>query len=156
METPESMKSELAAWNGGKGIDLETWVNCSGNFRLAVGYATIFWPEFVDFEGYILRKGFSEKSLRGFEAQTKGDRRSVETVMNHLHIADIQHVGCPDLTRDKVLRLGTTLKEIYEVKLAWLFPSRPCRVSFYVPPDDSDLFEYELTFWQQAHESTPA
>lgn len=72
--------------------------------------------------------------------------------MNHLHIADIQHYGCADLTKDKVLRLGATLKEIYEAKLHWQFPDRLCRVSFFVPEDDSDLIEYELTFWQKAHE----
>jgi hypothetical protein len=69
METPESMKAELAAWNNGAGIDIESWVGCEGNFSLAVGYTTIFWPEFVVFDGYILRKGFSEASLRGFESQ---------------------------------------------------------------------------------------
>jgi hypothetical protein len=52
MEIPESMKSELAAWNNGAGIDLESWTGCEGRFALAVGYAAIFWPEFVEFEGY--------------------------------------------------------------------------------------------------------
>ncbi len=32
MDTPESMKPELAAWNNGDGIDLETWVANEGNF----------------------------------------------------------------------------------------------------------------------------
>ena len=153
---PESMKAELAAWNNGRGIDLESWIGCEGNFRLAVGYAAIFWPAFVEFEGYILRAGFSEKSLRGFERCQNGDRAGVEAVMNHLHIADIQYYGCPDLTKDKVLLLGTTLKEIYEAKLHWQFPDRPCRVSLAVPEDDTDLMAYEVTFWQRANESKPA
>jgi len=123
MNIPDSMKAELAAWNNGQGIDLESWVGCEGNFCLAVGYAAIFWPQFVAFEGYILRAGFSVDSLRGFEAQEKGTRASVEAVMNHLHIAGIQHSGCPDLSKDKVLLIGTTLKEIYEAKLQWQFPS---------------------------------
>ena len=50
----------------------------------------------------------------------------------------------------------TILKEIYEVKLHWEFPNRPCRVSLYIPPDEFDFAAYELTFWQQAHESNPA
>jgi hypothetical protein len=46
MEPPESMRAELRAWNNGNGIDLESWVGCQGNFRLAVGYTTVFWPRF--------------------------------------------------------------------------------------------------------------
>lgn len=107
MNIPESMKAELAAW----GIDLESWVGCEGNFRLAVGYAAIFWPQFVAFEGYILRADFSVDSLRGFEAQQKGDRASVEAVMNHLHIADIQQFGCPDISKDKVLLTAQRCKK---------------------------------------------
>jgi len=149
---PESMKAELAAWNNGRGIDLESWVGCVGNFGLAVGYTTFFWPEFVEFEGYILRANFSEESLRGFEVQENSTRQSVEFVMNHLHLADIQHLGCSDLTADKLRHLGTTLKELYEAKLQWQFPGRPCRVSLFIPEDDSAVMDYEITFWQQAHE----
>ena len=41
------MLPELAEWNNGKGIDLKSWIGCSGNFRLAIGYSAIFWPRFV-------------------------------------------------------------------------------------------------------------
>jgi hypothetical protein len=37
MDVPDSMKAELAAWNDGAGIDLESWVSCEGRFALAVG-----------------------------------------------------------------------------------------------------------------------
>jgi hypothetical protein len=46
MKLRQSMESELAAWNNGAGIDLASWVGCEGRFALAVGYATVFWPEF--------------------------------------------------------------------------------------------------------------
>ena len=153
METPESMKSELAAWNGGTGIPIESWVSCSGNFSMAVGYASVFWPRFVLFEGYVLRDGFLEASLRGFERQKGIDRRSVEWHMNHLHIADIQYYGCKDASRDKLILLGNVLKEIYEAKLLWQFPDHPCSVEFYQPDDEDDLMEYQLSFWQKCHES---
>jgi hypothetical protein len=116
-EPPEDMKADLSLWNNGDGIDLEGWVSSQGNFQLAVGYAEIFWPEFVLFEDYILRKGFSVDSLRGFEKQCGEKRDSIECVMNHLHIADIHHVGCEDISKEKIVRLGSILKEIYEAKL---------------------------------------
>ncbi len=152
MKAPDSMKAELSAWNNGAGIELESWVNCQGNFSLAVGYATVFWPEFVEFEGYILRKGFSETSLRGFEHQQGNNRKGVEWLMNHLHIADVQYYGCKDASKDKFLLLGNVLKEIYQAKLQWQFPNNPCSVEFHIPDDPQDLMEYQISFWQQCHE----
>jgi hypothetical protein len=151
METPESMRAELATWNNGAGIDIESWIACEGNYSLAVGYASVFWPAFTLFEGYILPKGFSEDSLRGFE-QNGTSRKSVEWVMNHLHIADIQYRGCVDLSKDKLVVLGHVLKEIYEAKLLWQFPDCPCTVEFFIPIDPDDLTEYQLSFWQKCHE----
>lgn len=153
MDIPESMKAELGAWNNGVGIDLESWVGCEGRFALAVGYTTIFWPEFVEFEGYILRKGFSESSLRGFESQQGCARKGTEWLMNHLHIADTHHHGCPDISKDKIILLGTALKEIYEAKLQFVFSNRPCTVELHIPEDKDNLIEYQLSFWQTAHET---
>ena len=152
MQIPDSMKSELAAWNNGAGIGLKSWICCEGSFSLAVGYASVFWPAFVVFEGYVLREGFSETFLRGFEKQKDIDRKSVEWHMNHLHIADIQYYGCNDASLDKLRLLGNVLKEIYQAKLLWQFPNHPCNVEFYIPEDEEDLMEYQLSFWQTCHE----
>lgn len=151
---PESLAEELAKWNDGKGVSLETWVSCMGSFSLAVGYSEIFWPEFVEFEDYILQKGFSESSVRGFENQENSTKIGVESVMNHLHIADIQHLKCEDVSKDKIIFLGNILKEIYAVKLAWQFPDKPCVVEFYHPEDEEDLLGYQLSFWQKKHEES--
>jgi len=151
MKTPESMKEELATWNNGAGIDIESWVGCMGNFSLAVGYISLFWPEFVLFDGYLLREGFSETSLRGFERQQGATRQSVEWVMNHLHIADVHSGSCEDGSKDKFALLGNVLKEIYQAKLSKQWPDRPCNVVFQIPEDEDDLIEYQLSFWQKSH-----
>lgn len=153
MDIPESMKAELAAWNNGGGIDLESWVGCEGRFALAVGYAEIFWPEFVEFDGYILRKDFSENSLRGFESQQDSTRKSVEWLMNHVHLDSIQYLGCEDISKDKLVALGTVLKEIHEAKLKWQYPDKPCIVEFFIPDNTDDLNRYQISFWQARHES---
>ena len=72
--------------------------------------------------------------------------------MNHLHIADIQYYGCSDASKDKLLLLGNVLKEIYQAKLQWQWPDRPCTVEFYMPEDPDDLMEYQVSFWQKCHE----
>ncbi|MFZ6799509.1 hypothetical protein [Undibacterium sp. Di24W] len=147
MNIPESMKSELVSWNDGAGVSLQTWAESLGTFSLAVGYTTIFWPEFVEFEGYLLFSEFSQEALRGFERQPGSTRKSVEWVMNHFHIAHL-HCGATDLTKDKIIYLGTVIKEIYEAKLKCQFPDRPCTVEFYVPDDSESLWDYQLSFWQ--------
>jgi hypothetical protein len=142
------MIAELGQWNNGAGIDLESWVGCRGSFSLAVGYANVFWPSFVKHENYLLRSGFSEDAIRGFEKQTNSEREAVEIVMNHFHLADLQHSECEDISSDKLLNLGKVLKQIYEAKLMHDFPEIPCTVSFSVPEDPDDFLGYELTFWQ--------
>lgn len=152
MEIPVSMQAELRRWNGGDGIDLEDWVSCEGRFAFAVGYASLFWPEFEENEGYILRKNVPVEIIRGFERREGSSRRSVEATLNHIHLLDLHYVGCPDASPDKLALLGHVLKEIHEAKLQWQFPDRPCAVSLYIPEDPDALVDYELTFWQKAHE----
>jgi len=151
IQPPVSMVSELSAWNGGGGIDLESWIGCSGNFKLAVGYSAIFWPRFVLFEDYVLRENFTVDSLRGFEKIADGDKKSVEWVVNHLHISDIQYHGCEDISEDKIVFLGGILKEIWVAKLKWQFPERPCEVEFFEPEDRKDLVQFQISFWQKKH-----
>ena len=154
------MRAELQAWNNGAGIELDGWIGCEGRFSLAVGYASIFCPEFIEFEGYILiGEEMNEdgiRTLREFEAGMKSSPMSIEWTLNHLHIADIQYRGCPDATPDKLLAVGTAQKKIHEARLAYLFPTKPCVVEFYVPDNPEDLHEYQISFWQKKHEQDHA
>lgn len=138
---------ELRDWNNGAGIDARRWIETVGNFELAVGYSLVFWPKFVRFGRYILREGFSEESLRGFEKVAVGGTRAVETVMNHIHIADI-HCNA-ESTEEQLRYLGRVLKDIHLLKLRRDFPGTEFQVSF---NDEAglDLIDYELTFSQAA------
>ena len=154
MEIPASMKDELGAWNSGKGIDLESWIGCEGRFSLAIGYATLFWPSFEEVDGYIVRSGVSRECLKSWASREGANRQSVEALVNHEHLADIQYVGCPDCSSDKLVALGRVLKEIYEAKLAYQFPNRKFCVSLYEPEDPEDLAAYEISFWQVGGDAT--
>jgi hypothetical protein len=138
---------ELARWNEGAGILPHEWIGCAGNYPLAIGYSLIFWPRFVRFDGYVLREGFSEGALRGFEAQGGSSRRSVEWVMNHLHPVDI-HYG-EDATEAQLRYLGRVLREIHQVKLRADFPDLRFEVEFNDEPD-LDPVDYQMSFWQEA------
>ncbi len=148
-EIPKSMQPELARWNGGRGISLEDWIGCMGNVDLAVGYCTVFWPKFEIVGKYILTEGWTSEAVEGFEDGPNSTPQSVEWVMNHLHIVDIHCDNGVPATIDHLVRLGTVLKEIYEAKLSWQFPDRPCEVEFYIPDDPENLVEYQISFWQK-------
>ncbi|MDF2994508.1 MAG: hypothetical protein K0R27_145 [Xanthobacteraceae bacterium] len=139
---------EIREWNQGRGIGPDGWIGCVGTYELAIGYSLIFWPEFVEFEGYAFRSGFSESSLRGFEQQTGGDKVAVEAVMNHIHMVDV-HVNVSEYNIEQLRYLVRTLKSIYEVKLRSDFPNRRFVVAFNDKPT-LDPIDYELTFWQVA------
>jgi hypothetical protein len=146
MEDYSTLIPELKDWNNGNGIDVEAWIGCVGSFQLAIGYSTLFWPKFVEFEGYVFRESFSIEGLRQWERQGI-DRRSIEAVMNHLHIADTHSTACEDISRERIVYLGRLLREIHQVKLQWQFPGRRFTVLF----DDShheELTDYQLTFFQ--------
>jgi hypothetical protein len=146
------MNLELAAWNEGNGIDLQSWISCSGSFRLAVGYMEYFWPEFELIEGYIVRVRSTCGTIKELEQRRGGDRREFEATINHMHLIDINYHDHENLSEDLLLRLGTILTEIYEAKLRWQFPERPCTVSLHIPEDRQQFSAYEITFWQKAHE----
>jgi len=92
------------------------------------------------------------ESVRGFEQGEGSTPMSVEWVINHLHLADIQHFDCADLSADKLIFLGQALKTTYEARLSFLFPYKPCIVKFYQPEDPEALEDYELSFWQKKHD----
>lgn len=150
--TPQSMQSELAEWNGGNGIDLVSWISCSGSYRLAVGYAEYFWPEFKVLGDYIVRAGTTSEAIELWEASGCDDRRAIEATLNHMHLIDINYHDYENLSEDLLMRLGTVLTEIYEAKLRWQFPERPCTVSLSIPENRQQFDGYEITFWQKAHE----
>ena len=156
MQIPESMKEELQAWNNGAGIDLDGWISCMGNYSLSIGYASLFCPEFVEFEDYLfLGDEMSEKAIddvRVYEAREGITPMTVEWVMNHFHIEDIHCGDYENLTLDKILVLGESLKKTYEARLNFLFPNKLCIVKFYKPEDPNNFREYQLSFWQKKHD----
>jgi hypothetical protein len=138
---------ELPTWNNGAGIDPESWIGCVGNFELAAGYSFIFWPSFIEFEGYIFREsGFCEDNLRAWERSTSNDRQAVEAVINHVHLLDLHSYGTP-ATEPQLRYLGRVLRDILDTKLKRDFPDRSFQVTFNDEPD-LDLIDYEVTFWQ--------
>jgi hypothetical protein len=82
--------------------------------------------------------------------QTRGNRRAVESVINHRHIVDLFVNPKLQPTRDQLVYIGRALKDIWSAKLRRDFPTRDITVSF--PEGEySELTDYEITFFQNEH-----
>lgn len=142
---------ELKDWNNGSGIDPESWVGCVGNFKLASAYSLIFWPSFTEMDGMVFRGEIDRATLESWKGNCSRDPKSMEATVNHIHILDLHHAGCPDASVERIVFLGKVLKEIYSTKLAVEFPQKSFIVDFY-EPEDQNLQDYQLTFYQR-HDS---
>lgn len=140
---------EMREWNNGKGIDVESWISCVGDFQKAIGYSRIFWPEFTEISGCVVRAGVAEDSVRRWLGQCSGKPSEAEAVINHLHLDGLHYMGCEDASAERIAYLGRILKDIYECKLKRDFPNRHFVVSFEEPEDKEDLVGYILTFYQE-------
>lgn len=142
------MIDELRTWNSDAGIPLESWVEYEGNYKLAVGYAALMWPKFKAVGKYILVEGVSQENIERFESQAGSTPKGIEWVLNHRHLADLHPHDHEDLSADKLLFIGSIIKEMWEAKLLTQFPDRPCTVELFVPDDPEELSEYQISFWQ--------
>jgi|SRR5579864_54526 len=141
---------ELKDWNGGKGIDIESWIGCEGDHKHLIGYAQLLWPNFVEYDGCIfMGDEVDEENYRAFLKRTKGDKTRVEAVMNHEHILDLfsrSHHEAP--TRDVILYIGRLMKDVWQTKLNADFPGRRITVKF-LEENVEDLVDYQITFYQE-------
>ena len=136
---------ETRDWNGGSGINVADWIGCIGSVEHAIGYGELFWPEFAEMDGCVFFAGVTKGGYLAFMQQTGGDKRAVESVLNHRHILDLFSVAQP--TREQVVYLGRLLQEVWAAKLARDFPDRRFVVSF--PEDEFEgLRDYEVSFYQ--------
>lgn len=137
---------ETRDWNSGSGIDLPSWIGCIGSIEHAIGYGELFWPDFAELDGCVFFAGVTEKGYQGFLSHAKGDKRSVQAVMNHRHVLD--NFPGSDPSREQVVYFGRLLREMWEAKLVRDYPGRRFVVSF---PEEKceSLLDYEVTFWNE-------
>jgi len=134
---------ELAEWNNGDEIDIENWIDCIGNFKHAIAYSTIFWPDFIEFEDCVFKaQHFNEANVLNWLKHTSGDKQATEKVVNHLHLDDL-FPNAEDTTDEQEEYLANIIKEMWEMKLERDFPNRNFEVILI-----NDEFELQITFYQ--------
>lgn len=72
--------------------DFDTWsyLNLRADFDLAAAFAKLFWPDFVEVDGCVLlQREYSPEAFAEWMERFDGDRRAVESMLNHVHISDL-------------------------------------------------------------------
>jgi hypothetical protein len=140
---------ELPLWNNGGGVSIETWIGCLGNYEHAIAYAQLFWPRFVEHDERIfLAHGFAETAYESCLRNAPDNKRGVQALLNHRHIADYFVNTEPGPTLEMILYFGRLLKETWEAKLQRDYPDRQFTVDFSEEPAE-DLLAYEITFFEE-------
>ena len=115
------------------------FVSAFGSPLYALAYSKLFWSDFVEFEGMIFIKesiGDEEdrSRIRGALARFP-TRKEVEQSFNQFLIPDIFFsAGLGTTTDDENLYLA----EMWEARLARLFPDRKCAVDLQLPEDTGE------------------
>lgn len=130
---------ELREWNNGLGIRAEKWILFSGRADQALGYCSLLWPDFAEYEGYVLKSPFDIERLQGWERMEGVTCQQVETAMNLCLLEGIfpEDKLPPEVKQLQVCKLAMTMTEMYSAKLAHAFPNRRFKV-FVI--DDKDDF----------------
>ncbi|WP_199555996.1 hypothetical protein [Sandaracinobacteroides hominis] len=115
---------ELARWNNGKGIAPDSWIFVEGRADHALGFCSFLWPEFVKFEGYVLRSPLDVERLRGWERSGEHTRQQIETAMNAflLEGAFPTDKAESELKEKQCERLAEIMADMLAAKLACDFP----------------------------------
>ena len=109
-------------------------------------YQGTFWPDFVEHDGCVFL-AFDKATYQQWLRQIGGDKRKIESVMNHRHIVDLLPKAVESPTRSLVTAFGQLLRDVWDAKLQRDFPARKFCVNF--PSEEhKDLTDYEITFYQ--------
>ena len=139
---------ELEAWdrhNGGE-ISPEEWAGSMGSYSLAIAYASLIWPKFVEYNGMVFRESVALEEVP--EWMTKLNKKEIESLVNHLHILHIHHPGTwQEVNETQIRFLGETLRDAWTAKLATDFPTKTFIIEL-IEGSASDLMEYQVLFYQ--------
>ena len=146
---------ELKEWeeHNGHPFTPDEWISCVGDYEHAIGYAELFWPEFHEYDGCVFVGSIPDiENYENWLKQTKGNKQSVEAVINHVHITDLFQAEQLSPSEAQIKYLGNKLKEMWLTKAKAEFPSKDISVEFN-EGDENDLVEYQITLYQNDKKS---
>ncbi len=142
---------ELIEWeeHNGHPFEPDEWISGVGNYEHAIGYLKVFWPDFYEYDGCIFVNTLPDtENYDSWLKETKGNKSSVEALLNHAHIVDLFQLGQQLPTQAQIIYLGNKMKEMWLSKAILEFPGKEILVEFY-EGDANDLVEYQVTLYQK-------
>jgi len=119
------------------------FVSAFGSPLYALAYSKLFWPDFIEFEGMIFLKENVEDEEDRSRIRTALARSStpkeVERSFNQFMIPDIFFsAGLGTTNGDENLCLAERMVEMWEARLARLFPGRTLVVELELPQQSKE------------------
>lgn len=119
------------------------FVSAFGSPLDALAYSHLFWPDFVEFEGMIFHQGSieDEEDRRRIRVALSefSTRKEVEQSFNQFVIPEaFFSAGLSTTTDDEDIYLAERIAEMWEVRLARLFPNRKCVVELQLPEETKE------------------
>jgi len=118
------------------------FVGAFGSPLEALAYSYLFWPDFIEFEGMIFLEDLVEdeedrSQIRGALAEFP-TRKEVEQSFNQFEIPNSFFSGGLSTTTDEEnVCLAQRIAEVWEARLARLFPNKKCVVEVQ-PPEETN------------------
>ena len=137
--------------DGSPWIDVENWLYNKGDYDLFIASGAVYWPDFIEYRGCILRDSITNNHVLNYERLTSSgpvERGYVEERLNRLEISDIILTTEEDtISKKQALHIGRTLAQMWKAKLAIDFPDIEFCVSLVEHAED-DISDLEITFCQ--------
>ena len=131
--------------------DVENWLYNTGDFDQFIASGAIYWPEFFEYKGCIIRDSAPNNHVANYDRLVSSgqvERGYVEERLNRLEIADI--ILMPDSKPVSLIQaqhVGRILAQMWKAKLAIDFPDTEFHVSF-IEYEDDQVSDLEITFCQ--------
>lgn len=124
-----------------------------GGLTIALAFAHLFWPEFVEVRGCVLlARAYEQDAFERWWHELSGERCRIEQVVNHVHLYDVFTVDAeidPQVTNAVLMELGEILVACWTCALAARFPGRTFHVEM-----RSEEEEYGPTIYFFTEEKT--
>ena len=163
----ESLLPHYTTWvsTNGEGYGLWDYLEHNSNYDMASAFSKLFWPDFVEFEGCVFLAEAYRKWSQPVEDQrreARKDPRSIEKLVNHLHMYDLFWTNTTVLVEDPEGGPRIGVDQVYSLQLkeylaqvllvCWKhalqekYPEREFEFSYATEPDE---YGPTITFWQK-------
>lgn len=130
-------QTEVQEWRDGFDVPpgvLETVAHWVGFNQLMV-VLSMLWPTFLIVQGCVLLPWeYNQQSFEGWWDELSGDRRKIESSLNHLHLWDV--FDPDEISAEGLSYLGEVLAKTWSAALADRFPDRDFETHFTQQEDE--------------------